>query len=217
MMNFTWTYKEAAIPLASFPRFVVGFSAEVYTYRRKISYVFSGPFLLGYPEVVTPMATSMAPPPQTLPDDLIPGILLRLPPNDPAGLVRASAVCKDWRRIITDSAFPARYRALHPTAPVLGFLHNLSNRELPRFVSTTSFCPSDADHHRCHALDCRHGRAVFNDYGSLQSFVVWDPVTGERHKLPDVPDVFTHFCAAGGGCDDRWRSLAMNEEGANII
>ncbi|OQU81594.1 LOW QUALITY PROTEIN: hypothetical protein SORBI_3006G081900, partial [Sorghum bicolor] len=160
----------------------------------------------------------MAPPPRTLPDDLIPEILLRLPPDDPAGLVRASAVCKGWRCIITDAAFPGRYRALHPTAPVLGFLHNPSNRKLPRFVSTTSFRPSDADHRRCHALDCRHGHAVFYDYGSLDprgvlgSYVVWDPATGERHSLPDVPDVLTRpavVCAAATeGCDDDHRGCS---------
>ncbi|KAG0525791.1 hypothetical protein BDA96_06G087600 [Sorghum bicolor] len=97
----------------------------------------------------------MAPsPPQPLPDDLIPGILLRLPPDDPAGLVRASAVYKAWRRIISDPAFHGRYRALHPTAPVLGFLHRPRNPKLPRFVSTTSFRPAAADH-RQHPLDCR--------------------------------------------------------------
>ncbi|CAD6260868.1 unnamed protein product [Miscanthus lutarioriparius] len=89
---------------------------------------------------------------------------------------------------------------------MLGFLHNPSNRKLPRFVSTMSFCPSDADHSRCHALECRHGRAVFYDYDALQSFVVWDPVTGERHKLPDVPDVLTCpavVCVANTeGCND---------------
>jgi hypothetical protein len=136
----------------------------------------------------------MAPsPPQPLPDDLIPGILLRLPPDDPAGLVRASAVYKAWRRIISDPAFHGRYRALHPTAPVLGFLHRPRNPKLPRFVSTTSF---------------RHGRAIFYDYGSLGGYVVWDPATGERHQVRDelsadyLPQPAV-FCAAGEGCDHR--------------
>ncbi|XP_002446481.2 uncharacterized protein LOC8073992 [Sorghum bicolor] len=150
----------------------------------------------------------MAPsPPQPLPDDLIPGILLRLPPDDPAGLVRASAVCKAWRRIISDPAFHGRYRALHPTAPVLGFLHRPRNPKLPRFVSTTSFRPAAADH-RQHPLDCRHGRAIFYDYGSLGGYVVWDPATGERHQVRDelsadyLPQPAV-FCAAGEGCDHR--------------
>ncbi|OEL32271.1 hypothetical protein BAE44_0006705 [Dichanthelium oligosanthes] len=134
----------------------------------------------------------MAPPLQPLPDDVIPGILLRLPPNDPASIIRAAAVCKSWRRTIADVAFAGRYRALHPKGPVLGFLHNQSMLHVSRFVPTTSFRPSPAaDHRRRHAHDCRHGRAFFFDYDSLGSFVVWDPVTGDEHKIPDVPDVLT--------------------------
>lgn len=150
----------------------------------------------------------MAPPPQPLPNDLIPDILLRLPPDDPAGLVRASAVCKAWRSIMADPAFHGQYRAMHPTAPVLGFLHRPRDKLLPRFVSTTSFCPAAADLRQCHPLDCRHGRAVFYDYGSLGGYVVWDPVTGELHKLPQEPSgeflpSVAVVCAAGGGCDHR--------------
>ncbi|XP_066344182.1 uncharacterized protein [Miscanthus floridulus] len=141
------------------------------------------------------------------PDDLIPGILLRLPPDDTAGLVRASAICKAWRRIISDPASHGHYRALHPTPPVLGFLHRPKDSKLPRFVSTTSFRPAAADH-RQHPLDCRHGRALFYDYGSRGTYVVWDPATGERRKVPDAlsDDYLPHptvVCDAGGGCDHR--------------
>jgi hypothetical protein len=46
----------------------------------------------------------MAPPPlPELFDDAIAEILIRLPPDDPACLVRASLVCKLWRRILSDS------------------------------------------------------------------------------------------------------------------
>ncbi|RLN24374.1 hypothetical protein C2845_PM07G08390 [Panicum miliaceum] len=135
------------------------------------------------------MATT---PPRPLPNDLIPGILVRLPPDDPAGIVRASAVCKAWRRILADPAFAGSYRALHPAAPVLGFLHNQNMLNVARFR---------------HEHDCRHGRAIFLDYGSLSSFVVWDPIAcNVQHKIPEVPDVLTHpavVCAAGGACDHR--------------
>ena len=53
---------------------------------------------------------------RTLPelvDDLIAEILLRLKPGDPSCLVRASLVCKSWRRLVSDPAFRRRYRGFH--------------------------------------------------------------------------------------------------------
>ncbi|CAD6263690.1 unnamed protein product [Miscanthus lutarioriparius] len=136
------------------------------------------------------MASSMAPPPQTLPSH--PG---HPPPPSSGRSCGARPGLRHLQGLAPHHHRPRLPRPLPRVAP-----------DGPRaLVSTTSFRPSDADHRRCHALDCRHGRAVFYDYGSLQSFVIWDPVTGERHKLPDVPDVFTRpavVCAAGGGCDD---------------
>uniref|UniRef100_A0A0E0AFD5 F-box domain-containing protein n=1 Tax=Oryza glumipatula TaxID=40148 RepID=A0A0E0AFD5_9ORYZ len=61
-----------------------------------------------------------------LTDDLVAEILLRLRPSEPACLVRASAVCKPWRRILTDQAFLRRYRDFHGAPPLLGFLHNVA-------------------------------------------------------------------------------------------
>lgn len=46
---------------------------------------------------------TMAPP--ELVDDLSADIFLRLPPDDPEHLVRASLVCKTWRRVISDPDF----------------------------------------------------------------------------------------------------------------
>lgn len=52
-------------------------------------------------------------------------ILLRLPPTDPASLIRAAAVCKPWRHIIMDDlAFLRSYRAFHQTPLLLGFVQN---------------------------------------------------------------------------------------------
>ncbi|KAF8720087.1 hypothetical protein HU200_024865 [Digitaria exilis] len=51
--------------------------------------------------------------PPELVDDLIGEILLRVEPVEPACLVRASLVCKPWRRIVSDPAFRRRYRAFH--------------------------------------------------------------------------------------------------------
>lgn len=46
-------------------------------------------------------------------DDLVGEILLRVPPGEPACLVRASLVCKSWRHAVSDPAFRRRYRAFH--------------------------------------------------------------------------------------------------------
>ncbi|WVZ61761.1 hypothetical protein U9M48_011582 [Paspalum notatum var. saurae] len=64
----------------------------------------------------------MAPPSPNLTGDAVAEILLRHRPEDPASLVRASLVCKPWRRILSDPTFPRRYRELHRTPPLLGFL-----------------------------------------------------------------------------------------------
>ncbi|KAF7082683.1 hypothetical protein CFC21_086542 [Triticum aestivum] len=147
----------------------------------------------------------MAPPPELNPE-IVDEVLVRLPRDDPAGFIRASAVCKSWLDTLTDPVFLRRYRDLHGTAPlVLGFLHDPVDRSLARFVPTTAFRPAvAADHSTSVVLDCRHGRALFYDYGSSE-FVVWDPITGrERRMRDDVPDSYTNYtvlCAAGAGCD----------------
>ncbi|CAN6170797.1 unnamed protein product [Urochloa humidicola] len=151
----------------------------------------------------------MAPPPELIPD-AVAEILLRLPPSDPASLVRASAVCKPWLRTLTDPAFLRRYRAFHGTPLVLGFLGDLADSDLPRFVPDAAFRqpPAAADHRKCLVLDCRHGRALLYDYGSRE-FVAWDPITGRESRIPDkkVPGmgIYTNHAvlcaAAGAGCD----------------
>ncbi|VAH38811.1 unnamed protein product [Triticum turgidum subsp. durum] len=54
-----------------------------------------------------------------IPDELLVEILLRLP--TPEDLIRASAACVSFRRLVADRAFLRRFRKLHP-APLLGFL-----------------------------------------------------------------------------------------------
>jgi hypothetical protein len=62
-------------------------------------------------------------------DDLLAEIFLPLP--TPADLVRASAACASFRRLVKDRAFLRRFRSLH-TAPFLGFLnHNGFHPALP--------------------------------------------------------------------------------------
>ncbi|CAL4917499.1 unnamed protein product [Urochloa decumbens] len=154
-----------------------------------------------------------------LDDDLIPEILLRLSPYKPECLIRCSAVCKPWRRLLTDPAFLRRYREFHGAPPVLGVLLDLDLEHprdyfVARFFRTTSFRPRAIDHGGCYTRDARHGRVLFSNVTGDEGehdLLVWNPITGERWELlmPVIPEMqwnVTVLCAAaaregGGGCD----------------
>ncbi|KAK3140838.1 hypothetical protein QOZ80_5AG0406520 [Eleusine coracana subsp. coracana] len=131
----------------------------------------------------------MAPPPPELMDDAVGEILLRIPSDDPTHLLRASLVCKPWRRLLTDPAFLRRYRAFHRAPPVLGFVRNQNHTA--RFIPTSSFRPRDPKRRRCQVLDCRHGHILLYDHAS-GNFLVWDPITGVDRRVP-VPNIFEIF------------------------
>ncbi|CAN6181052.1 unnamed protein product [Urochloa humidicola] len=80
-----------------------------------------------------------APPAVELMDDVVADILVRLPPGASKYLIRASAVCKSWRRVLRDPAFLRRYRDLHRAPLLLGFLryrHGFSGDEDPFDIMT---------------------------------------------------------------------------------
>ncbi|GJN10415.1 hypothetical protein PR202_ga28506 [Eleusine coracana subsp. coracana] len=149
----------------------------------------------------------MSPPPE-LNEDAAAEILLRLPPDDPACLVRAALVCKPWRRILSDPAFPRRYRAFHRAPPLLGFLLNRRERDPdPEFVPTSAASPvysPEFDCDRLWTLDCRHGRVLFHSIEPT-ALVVWDPITGGHHHFPEPAYPFSGYAAAVlcavDGCD----------------
>ncbi|KAM3231298.1 hypothetical protein ACQJBY_061456 [Aegilops geniculata] len=158
-----------------------------------------------------------APPP--LPDDLFEEILLRLPPDDPACLLRASLVCKAWGCAVSRPHFRRRLHELHRAPPVLGFLHGCDDERIPHFTPTTasSFSLAAPDSRSWRALDCRHGRALFLSKGSgAWELLVWEPTTGAQQRVPvpvsyDVTRRYEEvtvyataavFCAADG-CDHR--------------
>ncbi|CAD6217686.1 unnamed protein product [Miscanthus lutarioriparius] len=70
-------------------------------------------------------------PPPALTSDLLEEIFLRV--ASPADLVRASAACVSFRRLIADHSFLRRYRSIHPPL-LLGF------------VSSSGFHPVEAPH-----------------------------------------------------------------------
>ncbi|KAG2631373.1 hypothetical protein PVAP13_2NG019400 [Panicum virgatum] len=126
-------------------------------------------------------------------NDAIGEILLRIPPGESAYLVRASRVCKLWRRILSDPDFTRRYREFHPTPPLLGFFHNHYPDGDRRFIPTMAACPFTQS-----AVDCSR---------DTRNLVVWDPITGGREELlgPRAAPTSLHnsmmvLCAAAS-CD----------------
>ncbi|XP_066391832.1 uncharacterized protein [Miscanthus floridulus] len=136
-------------------------------------------------------------------DDTIIDVLLRLPPEGPAHLFRASLVCKQWRRVLSHPDFLRLYSRVHRTPPLLG-LFNLCSSDShpgPCFVpipTTAAGSPSSSvaaadggalaiDHCPWRVLDCRHGRILLQRRyvaDDARAFLVWEPITGDRHELP---------------------------------
>ncbi|KQK21124.2 hypothetical protein BRADI_1g58876v3 [Brachypodium distachyon] len=142
----------------------------------------------------------MPPLPPALLDELLEEVFLRLPPDEPDHLVRASSVCKLWRRLIAGRGFRRRYLKFHGAPPVLGLLHN-GGRTFPsgaRFVPTSASRSRPADH----VLPDWIRRNV----KEISGLLVWDPVTGDRRHVPSPNMSFTLgfgaavLCAAQG-CD----------------
>ncbi|WVZ50922.1 hypothetical protein U9M48_002127 [Paspalum notatum var. saurae] len=105
----------------------------------------------------------MSPSPATLMEEIVEEILIRLPPQNPACLARASFVCKRWCRLISFPRFRHRFREFHHTLPMLGFLCNVTvdgGDLTARFVPTAASCAQLAERPRRIVLDARHGRVL---------------------------------------------------------
>ncbi|RCV09209.1 hypothetical protein SETIT_2G008900v2 [Setaria italica] len=130
-----------------------------------------------------------------LPDGIVEDILLRVPADEPAGLLRSALTCKRWARLMDDRGFRRRYRERHRPAPMLGFLANLVRTDgVARFFPTAGFRTPRADRDGYRAHDARHGRVLLNrvpgtdlptgHQDSASALVVWDPITDEQRHLP---------------------------------
>ncbi|CAL5091667.1 unnamed protein product [Urochloa decumbens] len=156
------------------------------------------------------MAAAARSPPELI-EDALAEILLRIPPYEPVHLVRASFVCKIWRRILSDPAFLHRYRRFHRTPPpLLGFFKDVHCPDpIPRFVSTTAPSPFSGaalfHPNPWLPIDCRHGRVLLQHARNRSNLLVWDPVTGDRLELPGLSNISclsaVVLCAAAG-CDN---------------
>ncbi|CAL5083444.1 unnamed protein product [Urochloa decumbens] len=146
-----------------------------------------------------------------LTDDILSDIFLRLP--EPADLVRTSAACVPFRRLVTGRAFLRRFRALNP-APLLGFLdHNGFHPAIPPHASAPaaravslaadfsfSFLPSNSSStgRGWVVRDVRDGRVLLDrapeDGGGEEPSVffteiaVCDPLHRRCVLLPPIPD-----------------------------
>uniref|UniRef100_A0ACD6A2Q1 Uncharacterized protein n=1 Tax=Avena sativa TaxID=4498 RepID=A0ACD6A2Q1_AVESA len=151
--------------------------------------------------------------PPGIPDHLVEEILIRLPPDEPSCLLRASFACKTFRRAVSSPGFRRRFIELHrhQAPPLIGFLHNWEDERISRFVPTTSspFSLAAPDLRSWQALDCRHGRALFLSKGQgTRELLLWEPTMGSQQRVP-VPAAFQrgHPTAAVvcsvDGCDHR--------------
>lgn len=100
------------------------------------------------------------------PDEVIQEILLRLPPH-PALFLRASLVCKLWRRLLREPDFTRRFRARHRhTPPLLGFFAPDSSFTATGDPPDRVTVPRRHTNDDFQALGCRHGRVLIRWVGN---------------------------------------------------
>uniref|UniRef100_A0A0D9XHM9 F-box domain-containing protein n=1 Tax=Leersia perrieri TaxID=77586 RepID=A0A0D9XHM9_9ORYZ len=158
----------------------------------------------------SPAAAAAASPPDD--NDLIQEILLRLP-SSPSSLLRASLVCKQWRRLVSDPVFLRRFRANHLHPPLLGFFRDeygspvfRSVLDPPDLIPRDRFSVGRWRRGVVQIVGCRHGLALLFNY-SIRELVVWDPVADDRRYVPVPPELdrgeksvlnCTVLCASAG-------------------
>ncbi|KAM3296868.1 hypothetical protein ACQJBY_038958 [Aegilops geniculata] len=143
-----------------------------------------------------------------IPNELLLDIFRRIP--SPTDLVRTSAACVTFRRLIADRSFLRQYRRLH-APPLLGFIDSrcgfqpadppYPSAQAARAVALAadfsfSFVPAPADpSHRWAIRDIRDGRVLLGgtprkDFHEVifTEMVVCDPLHRRYLLLPPIPD-----------------------------
>ncbi|VAH53403.1 unnamed protein product [Triticum turgidum subsp. durum] len=137
-----------------------------------------------------------------IPDHLVAEIFLRLPAAE--DLVRASAACVSFRRLVTDKSFLRHFRRLHDPPLLAFFDRNGFHHPLPPhpFAPAASALADAADlsfsffpnHGRWSVQDIREGRILLLRPGAAKQpqvsmeAAVCDPLHRKYVLLPPVPD-----------------------------
>ncbi|XP_002452276.2 uncharacterized protein LOC8064282 [Sorghum bicolor] len=145
-------------------------------------------------------------------DDMVVEIALRIPPSDPASLVRAALVSKNWQRLLTSPDFLLAYAERYGRPPFLGYFHSspspLSGRQMDRFVPAAAAFPTfspDIGTDSWYTLDVRQGRVLL--LRVTPDLIVWKPMSGEHFLLPRPPRSYQYqagavMCANNPQCRD---------------
>ncbi|OEL19410.1 hypothetical protein BAE44_0019571, partial [Dichanthelium oligosanthes] len=127
-------------------------------------------------------------------EDLVEEVLLRIPPDDPASLARAALVSRRWCRVAAAASSAAGSASSTDGPPLPCWASSAtSSARASSFIPTSSFCPPRAAAGRgWRVLDARHGRVLLANLAWEEgpvhdALVVWDPVTGQRLELPELP------------------------------
>ncbi|CAM0947717.1 unnamed protein product [Alopecurus aequalis] len=128
-------------------------------------------------------------------ENLLSEILLRLPPL-PSSLPRASAVCKRWLSLVSDRGFIRRFRLRHRrNPPLLGLFRpssgSISFEPTMEPPNRVRFSSPIYDGDSFTLLGCRHG-LVLIFHSSRGQVLVWDPVTGDQHRVATPLGMFKY-------------------------
>ncbi|CAN6288515.1 unnamed protein product [Urochloa humidicola] len=140
---------------------------------------------------------SATPSSESIPDDALAEILLRVPPH-PNCLARSSLAGKGPRRVTTSPDFLRAFRSFHNSAPppLLGFFHDdgdlpsnfLPVGDSPDRVSAAAFDPATEEEEEpgWRVVDTRHGRVLLRSPDRLR-FLIWEPMAGRRSYVDALP------------------------------
>jgi hypothetical protein len=140
-------------------------------------------------------------------EDLLTEILCRLPPL-PSPLARAWLVSKPWARLGASASFRRRLQARYREPPILGVYHRyardllfIPTMDAPDAIPPERFSLKVVTDHATDwwmVLGYRQGRVLVVNR-IRKEFLVFEPVSGERHIVAFPRDFVKEACVASGG------------------